>query len=459
MKIFSNINKIFFVGIGGIGMSGLARYFVLMGKEVFGYDKTETILTKELSLEGIHIHYVDDINLIPEGVDLVIYTPAIPKTHKQLQYFRENDYTILKRAEVLGRLSRERRVLAIAGTHGKTTTSTILTHILLTAGIRCTAFLGGISENLRSNFIYGEDDWMVIEADEYDRSFLHLYPMHSVITSTDPDHLDIYGDVSEMRRTFVKFGNQVNKDGKLVLRHNLPVAPEDFENPEQVITYGISEGKIYAENINVINGYFYFDYVNDKFRIEQLKFTLPGRHNIENAVAAITIAMLAGVKEKAIREALISFKGIKRRFEFIHRGKKIYIDDYAHHPGELKAAIQAAGELFPGKKILGIFQPHLYSRTRDFVDGFAQELSKLDTVWIMDIYPAREEPIEGVSSQIIINRIKNNNKKLVGREEILNLLKTADFDILMTLGAGDIDTSVIPINNLLKELDYESSKS
>ena len=459
MKVFSDINKIFFIGIGGIGMSGLARYFVLMGKEVYGYDKTETNLTKELIAEGIHIHYTDDISLIPNGIDLVIYTPAVPKTQKQLEYFREHNYTILKRAEVLGKLSQERRVLAVAGTHGKTTTSTILTHILLTSGIKCTAFLGGISENLESNFVYGEDNWMVIEADEYDRSFLHLHPMHAVITSTDPDHLDIYGDVTEMRRTFVKFGNQINREGKLFLKYGLPVKEGDFESPDQVISYGLNEGNVYAENIKVIDGYFHFDYVNASERITHLKFTLPGRHNIENAVAAISVALLAGVNDNAIREALISFKGIKRRFEFVHRASKIYIDDYAHHPGELRAAIQAAGELFPGKKILGIFQPHLYSRTRDFVEGFAEELSKLNEVWLMDIYPAREEPIEGISSQIILDKIKNNNKRLVSRNEILERLKSADFDIVMTLGAGDIDTSVTPINNLLKTMDYETSKS
>ncbi len=459
MKVFNDIKKVFFIGIGGIGMSGLARYFVLMGKEVYGYDKTETSLTKELIEEGIHIHYVDDVNLIPKGIDLVIFTPAVPKTQKQLEYFRDHNYTILKRAEVLGKLSQERRVLAVAGTHGKTTTSTILTHILLTSGIKCTAFLGGISENLHSNFIYGEDNWMVIEADEYDRSFLYLHPMHAVITSTDPDHLDIYGDVTEMRRTFVKFGNQVNKEGSLFIRYGLPVKPADFEITSQVITYGLNDGQIYADNIQVIDGYFHFDYKSGTNKITQLKFTLPGRHNIENAVAAISVAILAGVEDVSIREALLNFKGIKRRFEFVHRGTKIYIDDYAHHPGELRAAIQAARELFPGKKILGIFQPHLYSRTRDFVEDFAQELSKLDEVWLMDIYPAREEPIEGVSSQIILDKITNVNKRLVSRIEILERLKTSDYDIVMTLGAGDIDTSVLPINNLLKTMDYETSKS
>ncbi|HMG14236.1 MAG TPA: UDP-N-acetylmuramate--L-alanine ligase, partial [Saprospiraceae bacterium] len=439
MKIFSDINKIFFIGIGGIGMSGLARYFVLMGKEVYGYDKTETTLTKELTVEGIQVHYTDNVNLIPEGIDLVVYTPAVPKSQAQFSYFRDHNFPILKRSEVLGKLSRERRVLAVAGTHGKTTTSTILTHILLTSGIKCTAFLGGISENLHSNFVYGEDNWMVIEADEYDRSFLHLHPMHAVITSADADHLDIYGDVTELRRTFVEFGNQVSKEGKLLLREGLAIIPSDFNKPDQVISYGITEGKIYAENIQVIDGYFHFDYVSDEGRINQLKFTLPGRHNIENAVAAISIAKLAGVDDKSIKDALLSFKGIKRRFEFLHRGKKIYIDDYAHHPGEIRSAIQATRELFPGKKILGIFQPHLYSRTRDFVRGFAEELSKLDEVWLMDIYPAREEPIKGISSQIILDLITNSKKAIVNRDEILQRLKVADFDIVMTLGAGDID--------------------
>lgn len=457
MKLFDNIEKVFFIGIGGIGMSGLARYFNLMGKEVYGYDKTQTELTKELINEGIKIHYNDDVNLIPDKVGLVIYTPAVPSTHSQLQYFRSNNYKIYKRAEVLGLLSRERRVLAVAGTHGKTTTSTILTHLLLSAGLNCTAFLGGISQNLESNFIYGEDNWMVVEADEFDRSFLHLHPMHAIISSSDPDHLDIYGDVTEMRKTFIQFGNQVNMEGKLFLKHNLPIKPENFEKPDRVITYGINEGNVKAENIQVNNGAFYFDYINNNIKFSKLKSTLPGRHNIENAVAAISVALLTGIKEEDIRRGLETFKGIKRRFELIHSGYKTYIDDYAHHPGELKAAINAARELYPGKKLLGIFQPHLYSRTRDFVDGFGEELSQLDEVWLMDIYPAREEPIEGVTSKIILDKIRDIKKSIVSRTDIINKLQETDYDVLLTLGAGDIDTIVTPINNYLKNIKYESS--
>ena len=450
MPRLSNIKKVFLVGIGGIGMSGLARYFKFMGKEVYGYDKTLTTLTTKLEREGIQIHYEDKIEHIPKDIDLVVYTPAIPKNHVQFNYFLSNGYPLFKRSQVLGMLSKEYEVLAVAGTHGKTTTSTLLTHILLTSGIDCTAFLGGISENLQSNFLFGKSKWMVVEADEYDRSFLTLYPMHSVITSVDPDHLDIYGDEQEMHKTFVQFASQNNKAGTVFIRHGLGIINNLIEDNIGFSTYGIEAGEVFASQINLQDGTFHFDYNGKDLLFKNLKISLPGRHNIENAVAAISLALLAGTQEKSVREALESFKGIKRRFEFIHKGDMVYIDDYAHHPGELAAAIQAARELYPQKTIRGIFQPHLFSRTRDFAVGFAEELDKLDEIWLMDIYPAREEPIPGITSQTILELMKNPNKHLFSREQLLEVIQQLQDGVLMTLGAGDIDTMVEPISKIFK---------
>ncbi len=442
----NEIHKIYFVGIGGIGMSALARYFNGLGCEVHGYDKTETNLTRKLTQEGMKIHYKDTVERIPEGVDLVIYTPAIPKDHKELNYFFDHDFPVKKRAEVLGIISQNKKTIAIAGTHGKTSTCAILTHLLRTAGIDCTAFLGGIAQNYHSNFVEGKSDWVVVEADEFDRSFLHLSPDYAAIMSMDADHLDIYGNKSHMADGFTAFAGKLKPGGKVFLKYGL----ELNEKNDAVVSFGIDKGTYQSKNVRVDEGYFVFDFESPIENIEKIKFTLPGHHNVENATASIAIAQQMGVKGDAVKKAMASFKGIKRRFEFVTRsGKVVYIDDYAHHPTELKAAIQATRSLFPQKKITGIFQPHLYSRTRDFVDGFAEALDKLDEIILMDIYPARELPIDGVSSEIIFEKMKNTNKVLVTKESLMNELQGRDFEVLITLGAGDIDTFVEPIKALI----------
>lgn len=449
----SSIKKIYFVGIGGIGMSALARYFLLRGCEVHGYDRTETELTKALAAEGMQIHYTDDVSYIPNDIDLVVFTPAIPKDHSELVYFQTQGFPVLKRSEVLGIISRGMKCIGVAGTHGKTTTSSIVTHILRTGGVDATAFLGGISLSLGSNFVEGQSDWVVVEADEYDRSFLRLSPDMAIITAIDPDHLDIYGDEENFRKGFRDFTRKLKNGGKVFPNTTLGLRgdAEDAEKGIQYADYGVEEGEYRSENLRVENGFFVFDFKSPKGNIDNIKLTLPGRHNVENATAAIAVAQQIGVSADAVKEALATFKGIKRRFDFILRNDKtVFIDDYAHHPTELSAAIHAAKMLYPTRKITGIFQPHLFTRTRDFQEGFAEALDKLDEVILMDIYPARELPIEGITSEIIFNKMKNPNKILTTKAELMNILRGKEFDVVMTLGAGDIDTFVQPIKELLE---------
>lgn len=443
-----NINELkvmYFIGIGGIGMSALARYFKGLGADIYGYDKTETALTKTLVEEGMHIHYEEDVSKIPAQVDLVVWTPAVPQDHAELQYFRQHDIPVKKRAEVLGIISRNRRTVAIAGTHGKTTTSSLTAHVLRACGIDCSAFLGGIAQNFQSNFVNGQSDWVVAEADEYDRSFLHLHPEIAAITSMDADHLDIYGDEDSIHETgFLAFAKRVT--GTLYVQYEWL----KFFDKNAVRSFGVDGGDYRAENLRVEDGYFVFDYKNPDISIPNLQLPMPGRHNVENATVAISVALQLGAEPEAIRAALLGFKGIKRRFEFVIRTEKVvFIDDYAHHPTELKAAIGAARQLFPNRKVTGIFQPHLYSRTRDFADGFASALDGLDEILLMDIYPAREEPIPGVTSEIIFERMQNANKQLVTKANLLDILKNKELDVVMTLGAGDIDTFVQPIKKIL----------
>ncbi len=427
-------------------MSALARYFNGLGCEVHGYDKTETVLTKKLVQEGIKIHYKDDLKYIPEKVDLVVFTPAVPADLGELVYFKTNGFPVKKRAEVLGIISQNRQTIGIAGTHGKTTTSSILTHVLRVGGIDCTAFLGGIAQNFESNFVEGTSNWVVVEADEYDRSFLQLTPDYSVIISMDPDHLDVYGNLDYMHEGFTQYAERLKENGKVLLRHGLNLKRQEVS----MEIFGVDNGDYCSKNLRVENGFFVFDFESTIEKIENIKFTLPGRHNVENATAAIAIAQQLGVKGEAIIKALASFKGIKRRFEFIYRDDKVvYIDDYAHHPTELNAAIDAARTLFPQRKITGIFQPHLYSRTRDFVDGFATALDQLDEIVLMDIYPARELPIDGVTAEIIFEKMKNPSKILATKANVMDKVKDIEVDILLTLGAGDIDTFVQPIKNML----------
>ena len=449
MKL-EDIKKIYFIGIGGIGMSALARYFNNRQIEVFGYDKTETTLTKKLVSEGMKIHFEDDISQIPEGVNLVVFTPAIPNSHGELNYFLENNFPVKKRSEVLGIISRSKKTIGVAGTHGKTSTSSILTWMLKVGGVDCTAFLGGIAQNFESNFVEGKSDWVVIEADEYDRSFLQLNPDMSIILSMDPDHLDIYGDAATMQKAFFDYANKTKSNGFVFVKDGLrmPFSKTGISYGQ----FGIERGSYRAENVRVENGYFVFDFKSWIENIDEIKITLAGKHNVENATAAIAVCQQLGIKGDDIKKALASFKGIKRRFERIFdNGEVVYIDDYAHHPSELKVAIEAAKMLFPNNTITGIFQPHLFSRTNDFVDGFAAELDELDEVILMDIYPARELPMEGVTSEIIFDKMKNPNKVMVTKSTLMEELKDRKVEVLLTLGAGDIGTFVLEIKNWLSE--------
>ncbi len=463
------IKKLYFLGIGGIGMSALARYFNTRGCEINGYDKTETTLTKKLVAEGMTIHYEENPALIPADIDLVVWTPAVPQGNLELRFFLQHNIPVKKRAEVLGLISRSQRTIAVAGTHGKTTTSSLVAHLLHTAGVYCTAFLGGIAKNFSSNFVDGDSDWVVAEADEYDRSFLQLSPEMAVLMSVDPDHLDIYGDAMQIQETgFKAFLRKVKTGGKIFLKSGLE---QSFENMA-FQTFGLETGQYRAENIRVEDGWFVFDFraplprstgavlpgtknsevEGKEVKWEGLRFAMPGRHNVENATAAIAVAMQAGAGEEAVRQGLEDFQGIARRFEIVYRDKQcVFVDDYAHHPTEIRSAVQAARQLFPGRKITGIFQPHLYSRTRDFQDGFAEELDKLDEIILMDIYPAREKPIPGITSAVIFEKMKNPNKVLTTKAKVLEMVKAKKIDVLMTLGAGDIDTCVPLIKDYLSQ--------
>ncbi|WP_374951606.1 UDP-N-acetylmuramate--L-alanine ligase [Mucilaginibacter sp.] len=445
----SNIQRVYLVGIGGIGMSGLARYFHHLGCVVCGYDKTPTPLTDKLQSEGIQIIFVDQRDLIPMSFQqpcdstLIIYTPAIPKDSDILNYFQKKGFELQKRSQVLGLISRGMFCIAVAGTHGKTTTSGMIAHILKDSGKDCSAFLGGISTNYQTNVLYGDNNIVVVEADEYDRSFLTLHPDVAIITSMDADHLDIYGDHSHLTDSFKLFASQLKTGGTLIYRKGLPLGDG--------LTYAIDgEANAVASNIRISEGNFYFDFDNGVTFIPDIKMGIAGIHNIENATAAIEAALHVEVSLAAIHEALGSFKGIKRRFEYIVRNHKhIYIDDYAHHPEELRAAITSVKKLFQGKKLTVVFQPHLFTRTRDFVDGFAEVLDMADELLLLDIYPARELPIEGVTSEIILNRMNLRNKRICSKKEALDIVQAEMPELLLTVGAGDIDSLVEPLKAIL----------
>lgn len=452
---FTDIKRIYFLGIGGIGMSALARYFHKHGADVHGYDRTETDLTRALAAEGMHVHYDDNPAHIPADVDLFVWTPALPKDHRELLAAQASGKPLKKRAEVLGIISRSRRCVAIGGTHGKTTTSTLTAHLMRACGVDATAFVGGISGNLQSNFIEGASDWVVVEADEYDRSFLHLSPEIAVINSIDADHLDIYGSEAAVVESYAAFARNLKPGGTLLIKHSLKplkrVAKELQATGHQVFTFGMEAGDVQAVNVRIEDGQMAFDLRMPYLELHDLRLPYPGKHNVENATVATAAALLAGADPQKIRAALADFKGVKRRFEFIvRRPDVVYIDDYAHHPAELEATIGAARMLFPDKKLTGIFQPHLFTRTRDFADGFAAALDKLDEVILLDIYPARELPIEGVSSAMLTGRMQNQNVTLTSKSELLNLLKTKDLEVLMTMGAGDVDGLVEPIKDFLE---------
>jgi UDP-N-acetylmuramate--alanine ligase len=457
----SHKHIVYFAGIGGIGMSALARWYKRAGYSVSGYDRTPSSLTDELIFEGIAITFDDSEETIPPIIKenkkdaLIIYTPAIPEGHQQMDYFRANGYEIIKRSEALGRLTHNHFTIAVAGTHGKTTTSTMIAHILFQAGRNCAAFLGGISANYLTNFLlqgdFSEDTIVIAEADEFDRSFLRLSPDMAIITSTDADHLDIYGDRHKVTESYSDFTRKIANGGYLFVNANVPDHVWKRNEPNLIVQqYGLENGECAASNIRINKGQFIFDYYSPLGIIEQLQINVPGFHNVENAVAAIAIALNLGITQDEIRKALLNFKGVKRRFEYIiNTPKLVFIDDYAHHPTEIEALLHSVIALFPGKKVTAIFQPHLYSRTRDFADGFASSLSLADEILLLDIYPAREKPIEGVSSRMILEKITRKNKHILDKNGLMGHLKNESIDVLLTIGAGDIDRLVPEIKNVL----------
>jgi UDP-N-acetylmuramate--alanine ligase len=453
---------VYFIGIGGIGMSALARWYMHLGKDVYGYDRTETALTRQLVSEGANIHYTDVVDDIPvpvmESKDkvLVVYTPAIPKDHHEYNYLLKHGYEILKRSELLGLITNDLYSVAVAGTHGKTTTSSMLAHILKTAGRSSVALMGGILQGYESNLILeGEpsaDTIAVLEADEYDRSFLRLKPDVAVVTSADPDHLDIYGRHEEMKTSFRDFINQVKPNGHIYINEVLTSWLTTEQNSVKSHSYSLKSGANKASNIHISGSDFIFDFQGEQAEISEIKLPVPGYHNVENAIAAISVSLRLGIDEQSIKVALASFRGVKRRFEYhIKTENLIYIDDYAHHPSEIEALLKSVKSLYTDRKVTVVFQPHLYSRTRDFADGFAKSLDKADEVILMDIYPARELPMEGVTSAMILERMKNSNKEIVSDGALLETLSEVESDVFLTVGAGDIDRFVYPIKNLLEK--------
>lgn len=459
MKLLDH-KLVYFLGIGGIGMSALARYFNHYGITVAGYDKTPTALTTELEEEGIEIHFDENVDYLEHLLSafkkeevLVVFTPAVPKEHAELLFLQKNNYNIKKRAEVLGEITKQFKTIAIAGTHGKTTTSSLMAHILKTAGFDCYAFLGGITKNYHTNLLLGnkehsENTYVVVEADEYDRSFLTLYPYIGVITSVDADHLDIYGDVKYMHESYTLFSQQVQPAGHLLVKKTVD---NTLSLNRKRLTYAVNlEADFCAKKVEIHKDEFHFDLKSSFSEIKDLVVGIPGLHNVENATAAAGVAKLLGISDEKIREALRTFSGVKRRFDYrVKSDKTIYIDDYAHHPEELKAAIGAAKALYPHKKVTGIFQPHLFSRTRDFADGFAESLDMLDECILLDIYPAREKPIAGIDSEMLLRKMKSGNKRLLQKNEVVAYIKENKIEVLMTLGAGDIDTLVEPLEKAL----------
>lgn len=445
-----DIHNVYFIGIGGIGMSALARYFHFLGKNVAGYDKTEVPLTRELAALGIAIHYADNLASIPKShldnsVTLVVYTPAVPKDHLEFNYFMKHGFQVKKRSEVLGLVTENSFCFAVAGTHGKTTTSCILAHLLKETGTPIMAFLGGISEDFNSNFLLEGTEYAVVEADEFDRSFLRLSPDIACITSMDADHLDIYGSVEAFNTAFLDFTKRIKPGGKLFVRNGLPI---------KGITYGIEDGSDYCiNNIKIEQGSYLFDLGTPETTLRGMRFNKPGRHNLLNGLAAFAMAIQLGTSHYRLAEALASFKGVQRRFSYkINERFFVFIDDYAHHPTEIAAVYGAVREMYPGRQVMAVFQPHLFSRTRDFADEFAKSLSKFDRVLLLDIYPAREVPIEGISSEWLLGKITNPNKALVQKQDLLEVIKKHRPEVLVTMGAGDIG---LEIDNLKKELEHE----
>lgn len=445
-------SSVYFLGIGGIGMSAIARYFNSRGVRVSGYDKTPTSLTQQLQAEGIAVHFEDNVDLIDKSASLVVYTPAIPSDHQEYNYLIEHQYPIYKRSKVLGWITKNAFNICVAGTHGKTTTSSMIAHILRHSGFGCNAFLGGISGNYNTNFWSNEKNVCVVEADEYDRSFLQLNPDIAVITAMDPDHLDIYETKENFERAFIDFSGRLKQSGTLFYKNGLAQS-EEF-HCEQKFSYDLkNKSYAFAEGITIVNGAYHFNVTIGKEKIDSVVLNMGGLHNIENAIAAIAVAKKVGIEDQAIKQSLLSYQGVKRRFQYVVKNERlVMIDDYAHHPQELEALINGAKGLYPQKKCLVIFQPHLFSRTRDFANEFATSLKLADEIWLLPIYPAREQPIPGVTSSMIADLMMSDKVKVVSKENILSLLEKQDsIELLITAGAGDIDTLVDPIKNLLNK--------
>ena len=443
-----DIKRLYFIGIGGIGMSALARYFRFHGREVSGYDRTETPLTLQLSEEGIDIHYSEDVGAIPKDADLVVYTPAVPAAHKELVWYQQHSYTLMKRSEVLGLITASSFNICVGGTHGKTTITTLIAHILRHSGYGCNAFLGGIAVNYNSNFWSDPGNVCVIEADEYDRSFLKLSPDVAVVTAMDADHLDIYGTADAVRQAFVEFSGRLKSGGLLISKRGL-----DGLRGGRQLSYGIGAGAdVFATDISIDQGDYLFSVKMADWSLERIALPMGGRHNVENATAAVAVAHLLGIAGDKIVAAVAAFRGVKRRFEYvIKEPHRVFIDDYAHHPEELRALISGAKELFARMKVTVIFQPHLFSRTRDFADGFAASLDLADEVFLLPIYPARELPIGGVTSDLIAGKMPGGKARVCDRKELLEIIKgRGDWEVVITAGAGDIDTLVEPIRQLLE---------
>lgn len=454
----NTIKAVYFIGAGGIGMSALVRYFLSKGKHVAGYDKTPSELTHKLEEEGANIHYEENVSLIPDTCKdpdstLVVYTPAIPADHKELCHFRENNFEIHKRAQVLGMITRTEKGICVAGTHGKTTTSTMAAYLIDHSHVGCNAFLGGISKNYGTNLLLSEkSEFVVIEADEFDRSFHWLTPYATVVTATDSDHLDIYGTHEAYLESFRKYTSLIRPDGFLVIKKGLDLIP-DVQPGVTVYTYSATDGDFHAENIRIGNGEIFFDYISPLGNIKDIQLGVPVYVNIENGVAAMALAQLCGVTGEEIKAAMPRFAGVDRRFDFkIKNDHIVFLSDYAHHPAEIRQSVSSIRTLYPERKITAIFQPHLYTRTRDFYKDFADSLSLLDEVILLDIYPAREKPIPGVTSQLIYDNLRPGiEKTMCSKEELLDVLRTRKTEVLITLGAGDIDNYVPQIYEMLKD--------
>ncbi len=457
MKNINDIKEVYFIGIGGIGMSALARYFITKGIKVSGYDRTETTLTRQLTAEGIAVHYEDDEKYLSKEADIVVYTPAIPKNHKELSWYRRNNYALVKRSEVLGEITGNSFNICISGTHGKTTITTLTAHILRHSGYGCNAFLGGIAANYNSNFWSNKKNVYVVEADEYDRSFLKLHPDIAVISAMDADHLDIYGTKDEVELSFIQFSRQIKEGGALLSKWGLIRSPD--LKADRHLYYSLDNPKADAYAFNITNqlGGYTFDVQFKNAILKSVRLNMGGLHNIENAVAAMSVAKLLDIEDEKIKAALADFKGVRRRFEYIVAPSPdkaiVYVDDYAHHPAELQAVISGAKLLFADKKCTVIFQPHLFSRTRDFAEAFATSLDLADEVVLLPVYPARELPLPGITSEIIFNNMKNNNKYLLDKKETLQWIKERlekkEMELLITAGAGNIDQMVLPIKKIL----------